>query len=105
MAKCLKHFFPFTLVLTAQQKNRRRKILCDLIGVVRAGQDEDPVGGVRDVLVIEPDSHTVLSRLLKRNVRVEPVLTVRTDGIIKHSENVLTNQERPSATSANFKFF
>jgi hypothetical protein len=73
--------------------------------VVRAGQDEDPVGGVRDVLVVEPDSNTVLPGFLKKNVPVEPVLTVRTDGIIKHYENFLTNQERPSATSANFEFF
>jgi hypothetical protein len=36
-----------------------------LISMVGPGQNEDPVGRVGDVLVVEPDAHTVLSRLLK----------------------------------------
>jgi hypothetical protein len=33
--------------------------------MVGPGQNEDPVGRVGDVLIVEPDAHTVLSRLLK----------------------------------------
>jgi hypothetical protein len=45
--------------------------------MVGPGQNEDPVGRVRDVLIVEPDAHTVLSRLLKN------IIYNQTSGAVK----------------------
>jgi hypothetical protein len=39
--------------------------------MVGTGQNEDPVGRVGDVLIVEPDAHAVLSRLLKNIIYIQ----------------------------------
>jgi hypothetical protein len=47
--------------------------------MVGPGQNEDPVGRVGDVLIVEPDAHTVLSRLLKN------IIYYQTSGVVNIS--------------------
>jgi hypothetical protein len=75
--------------MTAQLKTASH-----LISMVGPRQNEDPVGRVGDVLIVEPDAHTVLSRLLKN-------IYYQTSGDIAEPQHFLRRAVNPNYGSGS----